>query len=76
MGVATLEVPPKLPLAPDTTSGVSGFILSISLSTGMVSGAGAGVLAAVLPSGLFMGMPVLGGRNLVGNFSSGKGAPA
>src|ERR1035437_1125464 len=51
-------------------------MLSTSFSTGMVGGAGFGVLAAVLASGVFMGMPELGGRNLAGSFRSGRGAPA
>ena len=59
--------------APSITSGFSGFMLSTSFSTGMVVG-GAAVFG-VLASGLFIGMPVLGGRNLSGNFSSG-GVPA
>ena len=51
-------------------------MLSINFSTGIVGGAGAGVLAAVLASGVFIGMPELGGRNLAGNFSVGNGSPA
>jgi len=61
---------------PSPVSCVPGFMLSTSFSTGIVSGAGAGVLAAVLASGVFMGMPELGGKNLPGNFNSGNGAPA
>jgi hypothetical protein len=70
------DEPPKFPVSPWTMSGVSGFMLSINLSTGMVGGAEAGVLAAVLASGVFMGMPELGGRNFVGYFSAGKGSAA
>ena len=51
-------------------------MLSISCCTGMLGGAGAIVLPAVFASGVFIGIPVLGGRNFVGYFSSGKGAPA
>src|ERR1017187_9590903 len=43
---------------------------------GMVGVGAAGVLAAVLASGVFMGMPELVGRSFVGNFNSGTGAPA
>ena len=76
MLVVVDDAPPKVPVSPWTSSGVSGFMLSINFSTGMVGGAGAGVLAAVLASGLFMGMPEFGGRNFVGNFNAGKGSPA
>ena len=76
MLVVVDEPPPKPVDSPWTMSGVSGFMLSINLSTGMVGGAEAGVLAAVLASGVFMGMPEFGGRNFVGNFSAGKGSPA
>jgi hypothetical protein len=70
------EEPPKEPEAPSTTRGLSGFMLSINFSMGMVGGAGAGVLAAVLASGVFMGMPELGGRNLPGSFSEGTESAA
>jgi hypothetical protein len=74
--VVVADEPPKEDDSPWTTSCGSAFMLSINFSTGMVGGAGAGVLAAVLASGVFMGMPEFGGRNFVGNFSAGKGSPA
>lgn len=74
--VVVADPPPKVPVSPWTMSGVSALMLSINFSTGMVGGAGAGELAAVLASGVFMGMPEFGGRNFVGNFSAGKGSPA
>ena len=74
--VAVVPPWPKPPEDPSITSGVSGFMLSINFSIGRVGGAGAGVLAAVLASGVFIGMPELGGMNLAGNFSDGNGSPA
>ena len=74
--LVVVDEAPAAPMLPSTASGVSGFMLSISFSTGMVGGAGFGVLAAVLASGVFMGTPELGGKNFAGNFSSGRGAPA
>ena len=41
-----------------------------------MGGAGAGVLAAVLASGVFIGIFELGDRNFCGKFSVGKGTPA
>jgi len=49
-----------------------GSMLSISFLDGKDGGAGAGVLAAVFASGLFIGMPELGGRNFPGYFGSGR----
>lgn len=46
-----VEAAPKPPVEPSITNGGSGFILSMSVSTGMDDGGGAGVLAAVLASG-------------------------
>jgi hypothetical protein len=66
----------ETPTLPSVESLVSGFMLSINFSTDMTGGAGAGVLAAVLASGVFIGMPELAGRNFAGNFSAGKGSPA
>ena len=70
------DAPPKVAVPESITNGVSGFMLSISRSTGMLGGAGAIVLAGVYASGVFIGIEELGGRNFVGKFSSGNGAPA
>jgi hypothetical protein len=43
---------------------------------GIVAGAGGSELADVLASGVFIGMPELGGRNFTGYFKSGVGEPA
>ena len=70
------EPPAPNPVPPSIVSVASGFMLSISFSMGMAAGGGACVLAAVLASGVFMGMPELGGRNLTGYFTWGTVAPA
>lgn len=46
--------------------GLPGFMLSSSVSIGMLAGAGAGVFSGVLPSGVCIGMFELGGMNAVG----------
>src|SRR6202041_2791723 len=67
---------PNEPDSPWITRGASGFMLSISFSTGMVAGGTGGVLAGVLASGVCIAMPVLGGRNGSGYFNSGSADPA
>jgi hypothetical protein len=49
--VVLAEGAPKPPVLLSITSGISGFMLSISFSIGTVCGGGAGVLADVLASG-------------------------
>ena len=71
--------PPLLPpgdIPPSITSGVSGFILSMSSSTGIVAGGGVGGAPVALVSGVCIGMSEFGGKNACGNFGSGTGAPA
>src|ERR1700761_2963575 len=62
---------PNCPLELSMTNGVSGFMLSISFSTGMVDFAAGGMLSGVLASGVCIAMPEFGGRNFSGNFNSG-----
>jgi hypothetical protein len=57
------------------TSGFSGFMLSMSFSTGMVEGVLAGAEPAGFASGVFMGMPELDGRKPAGYFSRGNDVP-
>ena len=70
--VAACRAAPKV-TPPLSTSGVSGFMLSFNFSIVMVCGGGGRVLAAFLASGVFIGMPELGGRNFAGNLSCGSG---
>ena len=65
VGALIAEEPPPLSIS----SAGSGFMLLSNVSTGMAAGGGAGVFSAVLASGVFMGMPLLGGKNLPGNFN-------
>ena len=67
---------PNPPDSPWMTKGASGFMLSISFSTGMVGGGVGRVLAGVLPSGVCIAMPVFEGRNGSGYFNSGSADPA
>ena len=70
-----LEAPNAPEDVPSMTSAFSGFMLSMSFSTGMVAGGGVGVVPAGFASGVFMGMPELDGRKAAGYFGRGKGAP-
>ena len=64
-----LEPAPKPPPEPSITNGGPGFMLSSSFSTGIAAGEGAGVFSGVLASGVFIAIPVLGGKNLPGYFN-------
>ena len=66
--VVVEEAVPKPPRAPSMTSGVSGFMLSISFSTGMTARAVgiAADAAAVLVTGVCIAPAVLVGRNFSG----------
>src|SRR6202035_2325178 len=77
-GAASEAAPPTAdPLYVDSvTSGVSGFMLSISFSTGIVAGAGCEVRLEAPPSGVCMGMPEFDSMNGSGYFNLGTGAPA
>src|ERR1019366_9353486 len=75
--VETAPLPPPEDIPLSITSGCSGFMLSISFSTGIVGGGGAGGLAPVTSApGVVMGIPEFEGRKLSGYLICGRAAPA